>query len=227
MKAALAVALTQRKKFDQALQVWNEIPADKKREAAETGRSIFNTLLSEHHYRDAQAVLASLGSEASSPGQVSNGGFEGPVTLKASSPFDWQITGSGQPQVVPTKGEKHGGSNSIALVFSLTDSKDFQPISQIVTVEPGAAYTFESFFKSDVETHEPIIWEIADAGSGKTLAATQATAKTANWSELTAQFTVPAGSDGITIRLARQGCSSPVCPATGRIWFDDLSITRR
>src|SRR6185369_1243711 len=107
MKAALAVALTQQKKFDRALQVWNEIPADKKREAAETGRSIFNTLLSEHHYRDAQAVLASLGSEASSPGQVSNGGFEGPVTLKASSPFDWQITGSGQPQVVPTKGEKH------------------------------------------------------------------------------------------------------------------------
>lgn len=226
MKAALAVSLTQQKKFDPALQVWNEIPADKKQATAEAGRSIFNTLLSEHRYRDAQAVLASLGGEASSPGQVTNGGFEGPVTLKAS-PFDWQITGSGQPQVVPTKGEKHSGSNSIALVFSLTESKDFQPISQIVTVEPGAAYMFQAFYKSDIETHEPIIWEIAETASGKTLAATQTTAKTSNWGQLNAQFSVPAGADGVTIRLARPGCTSPICPAAGRIWFDDLSITRR
>ena len=42
-----------------------------------------------------------------------------------------------------------------------------------------------------------------------------------------AQFTPPAGSDGVIVRLVRDGCSSPVCPASGRVWFDDLSISRR
>jgi tetratricopeptide (TPR) repeat protein len=227
MKAALAVSLGQQNKFEDAVQVWNEIPADNKQSSAEAGKSIFNSLWKAHRYRDAQAILKSLDGEASSPGQVTNGGFEGPITIKAASPFDWQISGTGQPQTIVTDGTKHGGGRSLALVFNLTESHEFQPISQTVAVEPGATYNFQAFYRSDLESHEQLIWEIVDAISGKALGSTQETAKTANWTQLTSQFTMPDGMDGVTIRLARPRCSSPVCPATGRIWFDDLSITRR
>ena len=65
--------------------------------------------------------------------------------------------------------------------------------------------------------------DVSDTGEPKQLAATHAMTPTAEWTRVAVRFRVPARTDGVIIRLVREGCGQ-VCSVTGSLWFDDLSI---
>ena len=94
----------------------------------------------------------------------------------------------------------------MVIVFNSPNGQDFRAISNTVVVESGKNYEFEAFYKSNLKTSATLRWEIVDASDTKVLATTEAVAANADWTGLTASFTVPETTQAITIRLARDVC---------------------
>ncbi|MFN6962572.1 MAG: carbohydrate binding domain-containing protein [Pyrinomonadaceae bacterium] len=226
LNAALALSLARADRFDEALELWRRMPADRGPVPADAARSLFDLLVAKHRYRAAREVTgARSGDEL-----VSNGGFEDPISLSAPTPFEWQIaSGGGQPQVVPVSGTRRTGDRSLALVFDLGETRHFRPVSQTIAVEPGAAYRFEAYYRAELRDSRPVKWEIVDAATGSAIAAAGPinTTTSQNWERLAVEFTQPKESDGVTIRLVPDGCAAIICKITGRVWLDDVSLKKR
>lgn len=226
LNASLAVILAKQQRFDEALAIWNALPpAEKSSNLSETGKTLVSLLSEAKRFRDLARVSAEIsGTAAGDPvGHISNGGFEESIKTQNAGTFEWQIGGGLQPQIAPTSGQKHTGTNSLVLIFNTTQSADFRPVSQTVAVEPGKSYEFEVFYRSDLKTSALFKWEIADAVAGRVLTQTETAANKSDWAPLRARFTLPASTDGIIVRLARENCGI-VCPVAGNLWFDDASL---
>lgn len=225
LDAALALILAKQKRYDDAIAVWDEIETGQKSDdLKDAGKSLLAQFSDAKRYRDVARLTADLsGSGGAALGQINNSGFEQEVKAKNAGAFEWQIAEGDQPQIAPTSGQKHSGSNSLVLLFNTQDAKDFRPISQLVAVDPGAKYQFEIYYRADLKTAAEFKWEIADAATGKAIAQTGAAAPRSEWAPLTAAFTAPADVDGVVIRLVRENCSV-VCPVSGNLWFDDARL---
>jgi hypothetical protein len=225
-ESALVTLLIREKRFDEAVDIWNGLPAEQKKgPLRERGNALVASLLAEKKVRYALGVLRDVSTDGvdAAIGQISNGGFESPVRPAGAGPFEWQIAPGLQPQIVLSNGERRSGNNSLLIVFNSSDAKDFRSISQLIPVEPGASYDLEVHCRADVKLAAPLKWEVVDA-DGKQLGVTAPVPANTDWSALRVAFR-SAASDGITIRLIRDACG-PVCPASGRIWFDDVSLRR-
>ena len=227
LDGALATLLLGQKKYDEAIVMWDNIPAeDKSTTLKDTGSAIFAKLLEVKKLREALRISYDLDNQATriEPGTIANGGFESPVKLQGAGPFEWQIAAGLQPQIVLSSGKKHGGSNSLLLVFSTNDAKDFRGIGLLVPVEPNTDYELEVFYSSDLKTSAVFKWEVVDAADAHSIALTDAIGNRADWTALKVRFK-SSESDGIVIRLVRGDCG-PVCPVAGNLWFDDISLRR-
>ena len=230
VNSALAVFLAKQKRFDEALQVWNSLPADgRNTDFKANGQELYNQFAAAKKFNQAQRLAAQINDPKTNEfaaGQFYNGGFETDVKMQNAGLFEWQIADAAQPQIGYDTGQKHGGERSLALVFNSTDGRDFRAVSQIVTVEAGKNYELTLFYKSDLKTTANFVWEIADAADGKPLAATQPTeAKIADWTKLSAKFTANA-AEAVNVRLSRVPCKNGICPTTGRILFDDFALVK-
>jgi len=227
---ALIPLLIGQKRTDEALVLWDSLKGRKCEEQPEqVGKSLSNDLIAQKRFRDAFRIeedICGFSSGDLKIGNINNGDFEGDIKAQATSPFEWTITDGIQPQVAPTDGQKHGGGRSLFLVFGSNGTNDFRQITETIAVEPGRSYDLSAFFKADVKTSASIQWEIAAGSDGKVLAATDKITPTPDWTRLSAEFTVPENTDGIILRLVKNGCVS-ACPAAGRIWFDDLVLTAK
>lgn len=229
INSLLAIFLARQKRFDEALEIWNALPAEEKRTTfREAGEQLYGVLIGAQKFRDAVRVRSAIGgSEAQPPaiGQIGNGGFEWEVKTKEAGVFEWQIAEGGRPQIGFDEAQKRSGNRSLVMAFNSPDGKDFRGISQLVAVETGKNYKFEAFCKADLKTSATFVWEIASATDGKVLATTGAASPNADWSSLKAEFTA-ANTEAVTLRLAREACKLPICPISGKIWFDDFSISQ-
>jgi hypothetical protein len=221
---ALASLLLREKRFDEATEVWNSLPAEERRTSlAQIGTSIVESLLAAKRFRDASNIAAGLPDNGDPKiGQVTNGGFETAVKPAGAGPFEWSIAAGLQPQIVLSSGQKRGGSNSLLIIFNSTDGKSFRNVSQLVAVQPNSAYDLEIFYRADLKTSASFKWEVVDAASGTQLAVSDAISNTSEWAPLHIKFKT-LSTDGIIIRLIRDNCG-PVCPVTGSIGFDDISL---
>ncbi len=224
----LADFLIKQKYFDQALEIWDALPADEKSgQFKPLGEQILNQILAAKKYRAAlriQNQIAEPNAGKYTAGQISNGGFEDDIKTTGGSVFEWQIADGLQPQIGFDDARKHGGNRSLVIVFNSKDGSDFRRVAQTVVVEPGKSYHFQTFYKSDLKTSNTLKWEIADAANETVLAATEAVAGNADWTQLTADFKVPETSEAVTIRIVRNNCQSSFCPISGKVWFDDFSL---
>ncbi|MEO8573737.1 MAG: tetratricopeptide repeat protein [Pyrinomonadaceae bacterium] len=227
LDAALTALLVREKLLDDAVELWKGIPpAERRTTLRETGTMLVGALLGEKRFRSAIDVSAGLDENGESISeQVTNGGFEMAVKPTGSGPFEWTIAPGLQPQIVLTTGQKHGGSNSLLIVFNSNDGKEFRAISQLVAVQPNTPYELEIFYQADVKTNASFKWEVVDAVDGKRIAVSDAIANKANWSPLLLKFTSSPAADGIILRLIRDNCGQ-ICPVTGSIGFDDISLRK-
>ena len=229
IKSSLAIFLAKQKRFDEAVEVWNGLPAGEKRTTLkETGEQIYKEMLAVKKYRAAFDVRSQISDSAaahSSIGQITNGGFENEVTVKDAGVFEWQIADGLKPQIGFDDAQKHGGNRSLVIIFNSPDGKDFRGISQTIPVETGKNYKFETFYKSDLKTSATLDWEIVDATDGKVLATTGAALPDSDWTSLKTEFTA-ANTEAVIVRLAREACKNSLCPISGKIWFDDFLINQ-
>lgn len=227
INSALAIFLVKEKRFEEALQIWNSLPEnDKKTTFRQNSDAFFNETIAAKKYRVALQIQKQISETANQEvGKITNGGFEEAMKAASASVFDWQIADGLQPQIGPNNAQKHGGNLSLLIIFNSSDGKDFRSISQNIVVEEDKKYSFETFYKSELKTAATLRWEIVDAADGKVLATTAATSGNSDWTSLKAEFTAPANTEAVTIRLARDGCKSPFCPISGSVWFDDFQLT--
>ncbi len=226
---ALAIFLAKQKRFDEAVEIWNALPAEEKKTTfKETGEQLYTEMLAAKKYRNALQIRSQIsGQEAAQPitGQIINGGFEDEVKTKDVDVFEWQIADGFKPQIGFDDIQKRSGNRSLVIIFNSPDGKDFRQISQTVAVEAGKNYRFETFYKSELKTSAALDWEIVDATDGKVLATTGTISPNADWTGLKAEFTA-ANTEAVTLRLAREACKLSICPISGKVWFDDFSISQ-
>jgi len=225
---ALVVFLARQKRFDEAVEIWNVLPAeDKKTTFKETGEQLYKEMLAASKYRDALLVrsqISSLEAEQSTIGQIVNGGFEEDVKTKDVGVFEWRIADGAKPQIGFDDVQKRGGNRSLVIIFNSPDGRDFRSILQTIAVEAGKSYRLETFYKSDLKTSAALTWEILDAVDGKVLATSSAVSPNADWTSIKTEFTSAANTEAVILRLARENCKSSFCPISGKVWFDDFSL---
>lgn len=230
INAALASLLVSQKRLDEALAIWSSLAPEEKRVTYKTtSESLYAHLVEAKKYNAAlnvfSAVYAGEGEEEAGIGKIFNGGFESAIKPQNPAIFEWQIAEAIKPQAGPDTGQKHSGDRSLVLIFNSVDGKDFRAISQTVAVEPGRTYQFDLFYKSDLRSAATLKWEVAGLPDGKVIGATEPVAEIADWTEQRIKFAVPANTEAVVIRLARVLCGRGLCPISGRIWFDDFTLS--
>lgn len=231
VNSALAAVLAGSSKFDSAFDAWSKITPDQKAaKYQKQGETLSGQMADAKQFRYAVRVAADVQpSEAERPfiGKVLNGGFENGVKLNNAGMFDWRISEGAEPQIGLSESQKQAGKYSLFLMFNTFESAGFRSVSQLVAVEPEGAYTLELYYRSDVKTASSFKWEVADAATSQPIAVTPPLTPAAEWTPVSVKFLVPSGSDGVIIRLARDGCSGPACPTNGKLLFDEFSLKRQ
>ena len=229
--SALASSLAAQERFNEAFETWDSMPAEAKKGVfKETTEALYGQFMAAGKFRFAMAVYAALHEgegEVPAVATIGNGSFEGGIKPSGAKAFEWQIGEGDRPQIALAGDQKHSGNQSLLIIFNTTEAREFRPVSQMVAVEPEASYEFEAFYKGDLKSTGQVKWEIGDAVNGTVLAATPSAAAASAWAPLRAAFTVPAGSEAVTVKLTLAGCTSPICPVTGRLWIDDVALRKK
>lgn len=228
IKAQLSPFLVKQKRFDEAFSFWNSIPDEEKKTTyRKNGEEFYNQLIEAKSFRNAltvQSQTAKPEDEKFTVGIIFNADFEQNVKPANAAVFDWKLGEGIQPQISLDASQKQAGSRSLIMLFNSSDGKSLRTIQQIVAVESGKSYKIEGFYRSDLKALGAVKVEILDAADNKVLASAEAQANVKDWSSVSADFTVPATSQGIIIRLGNASCKQAMCPISGKIWFDNFSL---
>lgn len=220
---ALVGVLARENKFDAAVGIWDSVPKGDQQTYQTVGRDLAARLADARRFRDAARVNAEVAGADFAVARIANPGFESPLKLQNADIFDWKLTPGPQSQIAPTSGQKHGGSNSLAVIFNASAAGGIPRIAQTIAVDPGRTYELGAFYRSSLKTSASIRLAVVEPGTAKPLAQTQPVGAQAEWAALNARFAVPAGLDGVEIKLSVENCGTG-CTVSGTLWLDDLSL---
>jgi tetratricopeptide (TPR) repeat protein len=225
VKIAMVGLLARQDRLDEALRLWNSLPAQKRSESSEVGTLILGELIKAKRFVDAVGVQAGMDS-GSGPkvGRLTNPGFEQDISLSGGNGFEWAIADGNRPAVGISVEEKHSGGKSLVMIFDGRAERNFRTISQVVAVTPGKEYRFEAFYKSELKTEKTVLWEIVDVSTGAVLTSTEPLKASTGWTSAETSFITEDGSEAVIIRLVREKCLAGECSVEGKLWLDDLSI---
>ncbi|HRH42868.1 MAG TPA: carbohydrate binding domain-containing protein [Pyrinomonadaceae bacterium] len=229
IKAALAPFLAKQKRFDEALSFWNSVPDEEKSTKYKTnGQELLAIFMEAKSFRQVLALQTQINggtAEKFNIGAIYNGDFEKNVPPTGAGTFDWQISEGAQPQISLDGSQKHSGERSLIILFNSNTGQENRTVQQTIVVESGKSYKFEAFYRSDLKALSGLKWEIVDAADGKVLTSTNETVQTmANWTALNADFTTNSTTQAVILRLVKVPCKQNLCPISGKVWFDDLSL---
>lgn len=158
-------------------------------------------------------------------GFISNGNFDFPPS-EYTYPFDWSIhSDSGViADVVPVEGT----ANNVLMLKFGPGRVSYSPVAQTTMLVAGT-YVLNGRYKSDIKSRRGFKWQLDCLGKEKKpLAATELiNGKTADWTDISVPFTVPAQDcRAQLVSLELEARSSSETIVSGTLVFDDLSITR-
>jgi hypothetical protein len=228
IKASLAQFLARQKKFEDAMSFWNSVPdADKPEKYKVIGDDLVAQLIAVNNFRYALTVQNQMlpqNAERVAVGQLYNGDFEKEVKAANAGLFDWKIGEAAQPQISLDSGQKRNGTRSLIFVYNTENGKGLRSVRQTVAVEGNKTYRLEGFYKADLKTLAEIKWEVLDAMENKVIASSAAFSNSTEWQPLSIEFTTSANAQGVIIRVSEPTCKQAICPVSGKLWFDDLTI---
>jgi len=228
-RAALAIYLLTKDRVEDAAALWDSLPIELKTgRLKEAGERLAAKLIEKKQFRLALSVYNDLqANPVLALNTVTNGGFESGVSADASNIFNWKINAGREPQIALAD-RAHSGKVSLYFVFETKRADAFREVRQTVAVEPGSKYRLSAFYKSELRAAEDVSshLQVEDA-NGAILAKCPSFALNADWAETGIEFQVPADvPDGIAIELVRDDCRSPICPISGKLWLDDITLTK-
>jgi Flp pilus assembly protein TadD, contains TPR repeats len=216
--------LGREKKLDEALAMWDQlISARNPKDHSDIGRALYDQLIESHRYREALRVLSGTSNGELAEHKISSifdGGFESRALNENRSVFEWRY--AADPRMGLTDGNKRSGNYSFLIGFP-AGTTSIKNLAQTVAVEPGQAYQFEIYSRSDLKTNGTVKWEIINGADGKRLAVTDAIVPSSDWMLSRAIFKMPTDSDGVEFRLIKE-CTTATCTIEGNLWLDDASL---
>lgn len=222
INGAVAVLLAGDKRFPEAIEFWRLASGSEDADAVKEARqAVYNKLIEAGLYRSALEVDGSM----AVVGAVSNGNFEAALTGPGTGSFSWAVADGTFPRVGLNESQKRSGNYSLLISFG-QGGKGFRQVSQKVGVEPLQNYSLQFFYRSELTTTARIRCDVFSA-AGNLLAGTTLTPTKQEWAEAGVPFAVPAGVEGIEIRIGIEGCPDAGCVTAGNIWFDDLILVKR
>ena len=234
MRGQLVEYFVRQKRGDDALQIWSAMSEEERRGQAQAGGVLMRWLLDTGRAHAALEVFRGFAPEegrAAAVGRVTDGGFEGEVGPAGANPFAWAVAQTPQVQAALDTRQPHGGARSLRLNLSARGAVGYNGVSQLVAVEPGARYRLEFFVRAEeLKSAGTLLTEVLDASTAEprrvVASSAPVPAGTHDWRAVTVDFTTPAGTQSVVVRLNRAPCPDDVCPIFGRIWYDDFSLQR-
>jgi tetratricopeptide (TPR) repeat protein len=179
--------------------------------------------------RDSSHSGSNAGSGFSAPADqlVFNGGFE---RAPLNAGFDWRY--NPQPFVSATISDApHSGARSLRVEFTGDRNREYEPIFEIVPVEPGSSNTLSAFVRSDSITSDTgpslRVRDLACSSGSCLDFSTAGVTSTTPWHAVSVSFI--AGPETSFVRLSIWRPPSRGYPAeiTGVLWVDDVSIIQQ
>ncbi len=192
-------------------------------------QSLLDTLLQARAFAEGYEVWARMkGLPLTSAIEVRNAGFEEPIVVGESG-FGWRITDVPNVTMSFDEGEHQSGTRSLRIDFRGNSSPTSPLLSQLLLVKPLTRYHLGVFAlsKDFVSAADPII-TIVDASDPKNTVLAQSPplrSEPGVWREFAIDFNTNAGTQAVTINVARQSCTNNPCPAFGTLWLDSISIS--
>jgi Flp pilus assembly protein TadD len=162
-------------------------------------------------------------------GVVLNGSFAEPV-IKEDSGFSWQLT---LPPNVAASIQPSGpseGTRSLLLEFAGDSPSGLSLLHQLLLIKPNSHYSLSFMVKAEnLVTGGPAIVRVDEAnhGSPTTLAVSDVLATGATeWRRSQLRFSTTDNSSAVIIGVQRLACSQPPCPAFGRLFFSQFTLTQ-
>ena len=96
-------------------------------------------------------------------------------------------------------------------------------------VTRGTPYRLSFSYKNDeLRNISSLYVDVSDpAKSAKSLGSFEIPIGTHKWTSQQIDFTAPATTEAVTVRVHQTACGDPPCPAEGRVWFDNFKLTKR
>lgn len=232
-RAQFAMYLLERRRFDEALRLWNSLNETEKRARRYAADSIISRLIANKRFHQAVVVWNDV-----APGlvyradfeHIVNRGFEDTEAQGADAVFGWQVQSLSQLQIGIDAVVGHQGNRSLRLYFQVRSRLDEINVSQLVPLHPNKEYDFECYVLTErLESEVTPSLAIIDATDGTVLASSpDAPNGNNNWQRVSFSFRTGAKTEAVRIRIRRTACSdNAVCPIFGTVWYDDFDLKPR
>ena len=159
---------------------------------------------------------------------MTNGGFEKFIGAPDDTLFGWRVyKNDPKIDILPDAGAKSEGTRSLRVSFKGYVKPELQNVVQSVAVEPGGRYRLTFMVRTDnLRSGGPPVLQIISGRDNKGIAASEPFAPgSADWKQVTIDFTAPVDFDAVMIRTGRVSCPEE-CAITGTIWYDDFRMTK-
>ena len=229
VRATLALFYAARGSADNSLRIWNTLSEEQKATNVETAKRIARGLFEKRRFRESLAfsVQTKIDPEAQAEA-ITNGGFEKFLGNAEDNIFGWQIArGDGRLDILPDSNVKFEGAKSLRLTFRGYSRPELHNVVQFIAVEPGASYRLTMMVRTEnLRSGGPPVLQVISGKDNVGIGSSEPfAAGSADWKQMTIDFTVPSDFDGVHVRTGRVSCGDE-CPITGTIWYDDFRLTK-
>jgi len=155
---------------------------------------------------------------------VFNGGFE---RNPLNAGFDWRY--NPEPFVsVSRSNVAHGGADSLRIEFTGDRNQDYEPVFEIVPVEPGGSYALSAFVRSQSITSDTgprLRVRDVECSSAPCLDVSSAdVTSTTPWHATTLDFSAGSRTRFVQLSIWRPRSRGYPAEISGAFWVDDVSI---
>ena len=220
--------LIDREKYDAADHVWPTVLRAPGELQTKSVLFYFDSLIERHRSADARVAWLALADRDVGlrshlqPGNlISNGDFEGELL---NGGFGWRYAPATGVLASLDTSSFHGGTRSLAMQIDGDNVEEFG-FRQYVKVDAGATYRWSGWMHAEeLEAAHGVRFAIEDAYSHSRLFLSDEALGSFAWREFDGTFTVPPGTELVTISLVRSPSEGRI---RGRLWLDDLRIEKQ
>jgi hypothetical protein len=177
-------------------------------------------------WRDLERLGVVAVADSRAGGMVYNGGFERPPS---GAGLDWRF--NPQPFASLTISNlAHGGSHSFEVQFTGDQNREYEPIFEVVPVEPGRSYALSAFVRSQAITSDAgprlRVQDLSCSASCLDVA-TPDTLSTTLWHAVGVSFATQPETHFVRLSIWRPRSRGYPSGIGGAFWVDDVSITEQ
>ena len=228
-RANLAKFYAQRESGRDSLRIWNTLSPEQKQHYEFLAKPMARRLYETGFVRESLAVARDVGIAKDALDEtVNNGGFEKFIGNFNETLFGWMIfRNDSKFEALPDSQVKAEGNRSLRVAFRNYVKPDLYNVAQVITVEPTRRYRLTFKLRTDnLRSGGAPYLEVAAVKTNSRLAASEPFPIGSNdWQEVSLEFTVPEGAEGVEIRTVRVNCGDE-CPIAGTFWYDDFKLSR-